>query len=114
MKKSTQVKIEGLKERAARRETTRYSNSFKEDAVCLVDELRQKKWTQKRINKELEIPWITLNRWKSDSTAGSGLDAKFRPIKVIDSHSTPTLISPSGWRIEGLTLDELIEVAGRL
>jgi hypothetical protein len=114
MEKSTQVKIEGLKERAAKRETTRYSENFKEDAVRLVDELRQKNWTQKRINKALQIPWVTLNRWKSDSTAGSGLGAEFRPVKVIDSRPTPTLVSPSGWRIEGLTLNELIKVAGRL
>lgn len=114
MEKSTQVKIEGLKERAVRRETVRYCENFKEDAVSLVGELRQKRWTQKRISKELEIPWVTLSRWNSDSTTDNGKGAEFRPVKVIDSRSTPALVSPSGWRIEGLTLDELIKVAGRL
>lgn len=57
MQKSTQAKIEELKKRAAQRKTLRYCAGFKQDAVALVEELRQQNWTQKDITKELEIPW---------------------------------------------------------
>ena len=114
MQESTQAKIEELRARAARRETTRYSASFKDEAVSLVDELRQQGWTQKDIHKELGIPWVTLNRWASKNKVGGREGGKFRPVQVVDSPATPALVSPSGWRIEGLSVAQLVELAGRL
>ena len=40
-----------------------------------------------------------------------------RAVHVVDSPDlprSPVLISPSGWRIEGLSVGELVELAGRL
>jgi len=114
---SSQAKIARLKERAARRETTRYSAAFRTEAVALVTELRQKNWTQQRISKELGIPWVTLKRWASNSARAPRESGGFRAVHVVDSPDlprSPVLISPSGWRIEGLSVGELVELAGRL
>ena len=110
--------IEGLKRRAEQRETMRYPKDFQEDAVEVVDSLRGKGWTQKAVSEALEIPWVTLKRWREDSEDTSKENALegFRPVEVIDGTGTHprALVSPSGWRIEGLPLAELVEVARRL
>lgn len=111
MEKSLEEKIESLRERAVKRETNRYSAKFKQDALKVVAQAKAAGWTQQLISKSLGMPWVTLKRWKEKNTRENA--GGFRPIKVVD-HQRATLISPSGWRIEGLTLDELVEVAGRL
>jgi hypothetical protein len=116
-----QEQIEDLKGRVDRRDSMRYPQSFRADAIQLVGALRQDDWKQKRISETLEIPWATLRRWqargdKSESEATDG----FRPVKVIETPRPTTssksirLVSPEGWRVEGLTLTELLEVVGRL
>lgn len=109
--------IEALKARAAERESIRYPEVFKADAVALVNELRLKDWTQTRISDALEIPWVTLRRWREDRNETAEGPADFRPVEVVESHndsSTVTVVAPNGWRIEGVGLDEAIEAVGRL
>ena len=111
-------KIEELKRRAEQRETIRYPKDFKEDAVEAVDRLRKEGWTQTAVSEALGIPWVTLKRWRGDGEDSSKEKATkgFRPVEVVDGAGThrAALVSPSGWRIEGLSLAELIEVARRL
>ena len=110
--------IEELKQRAADRETMRYPQDFRDDAIEVVRQLREDGFTQKEVSELLDIPWVTLARWKE---AGEEVDdtenpSGFRPVKVVDdaSDSDPVLVSPAGWRIEGLSVAELVEVARRL
>ena len=113
-----EARIEDLKQRAADREAMRYPEAFKEDATDVVRQLRADGFTQKAVSELLEIPWVTLARWKeSDQPSEPEEDSStFRPVKVVDdtSECSPVLISPAGWRIEGLSVTELVEVARRL
>lgn len=107
-------KIQGLRVRAAERDSMRYPSAFKEDAIDLVVELRERGWTQQAISKAMEIPWATLRRWVEASEQSEELRGGFRPVTVVDTADRPALVSPSGWRLEGLTVMELVEVARRL
>ena len=98
-----EAKIEDLKQRAADRETMRYPEAFKEDATDVVRQLRDDGFTQQDVSELLEIPWVTLARWKDaheeieDTENSSG----FRPVNVVDDSpdSDPVLVSPAGWRV---------------
>ena len=115
--KAIENRIEELKRRAAERKTQRYPQSFRDDAADVVDELRAKGWTQKAVSDALGIPWVTLARWRwIESEKSQQKDQGFRPVEVIDEDGAtgPVLVSPSGWRIEGLSAVELVDVARRL
>jgi len=114
-------RISELKVEVEERESLRYPETFRAKAVELVGQLKADGWTQRRISQELEISWQTLGRWcrqaEPDGTeAGS---EGFRPVEVVASGSGGpadgiALVSPSGWRIEGLTVTEAVEAARRL
>jgi transposase-like protein len=113
--------IEDLKRRADRRTNRRYPEEFRQDAVRLVDRLRKAGWTQKRISSEIEVPWVTLRRWRSkrSTTATSETSESFRPVAIVEEPAAPeaegvALVSPSGWRIEGLTVTQAVEAARKL
>jgi transposase-like protein len=113
--------IEDLKRRADRRTNSRYPEEFRQDAVRLVDRLRKAGWTQKRISSEIEVPWVTLRRWRSrlGSTQDHEATDSFRPVSIVEEPSDSetdgiALVSPSGWRIEGLTVTQAVEAARRL
>ncbi|WP_206524442.1 hypothetical protein, partial [Lujinxingia sediminis] len=108
------AKIDDLKARAKTRDTMRYPRAFKDDAVELVSELSEQGWTQQAIGEALEIPWVTLNRWRDAATPGEEQAENFRPVTLSEPKTQPALVSPSGWRIEGLSVAQLIEVARRL
>ncbi len=111
-------KIEELKCRADERERMRYTQSFREDAVQVVSRLRADGFTQNGVSERLEIPWVTLARWKESNDEAKAPEGSsgFRPVKVVDDPGPAEagLFSPAGWRIEGLTVAELVEVARRL
>lgn len=110
--------IEELKIRAGERDSLRYPEAFRKDAVELVETLREEDWTQKRISESLEIPWATLGRWcKQANGEDSERPDGFRPVEVVRDQGEEdgiSLVSPNGWRIEGLSLTEVVEVARRL
>ena len=113
-----EARIEDLRKRAADRETMRYPEAFKEDATDVVRHLRAEGFTQQEVSELLDVPWVTLARWKESGEESSteSDSSTFRPVKVIDDTSEcgPVLVSPAGWRIEGLSVAELVEVARRL
>lgn len=120
MSDTYEERISELKIEADERESLRYSETFRAKAVELVGRLKVDGWTQRRISQELEISWQTLGRWcrqaESDGTeAGS---ESFRPVEIVADSSGSAdgiaLVSPSGWRIEGLTVAEAVEAARRL
>jgi transposase-like protein len=105
-------RIEALRLEAAERETLQYPADFRDQAVALVDELRADGWTQKAVSEALDICWQTLRRWRNQDPDG---DEGFRAVDVAARPAAePRLVSPSGWRIEGLSVEELVDVARRL
>lgn len=116
MDESLTERIETLKEKAAARETLRYPEEVRQLAIELVDELRGRGLSQERTSQRLDIPWKTLQRWlrkRDESRRGAN---GFRPVGVAPKRDqgAPVLVAPSGWRIEGLSVDELVDVARRL
>ena len=61
---------------------------------------------------------VTLARWKESAQPSEPEEdpSTFRPVTVVDgtSECDLVLLSPAGWRIEGLSVAELVEVARRL
>ena len=113
-----EARIEDLKQRKGARDKVRYSEAFKADATAVVRRLENDGSTKSKISDWLDIPWVTLARW-TDAEQDVGTSKKpgeFRPVNVIDgpSNSEHGLVSPAGWWIEGLSMDELVAVARRL
>ncbi|MGK7297242.1 MAG: helix-turn-helix domain-containing protein [Candidatus Wenzhouxiangella sp. M2_3B_020] len=107
-------RIETLRSEAASRPTMRYPDPVRQLALELVDELRKLGHTQDQISQALSIPSNTLRRWQKKHAGDRG-GSGFRAVDLrASSNREPVLVGPSGWRIEGLSLDELVEVAGRL
>ena len=95
---------------------TRYPPEFIEHTGTLVTLLREHGWTQNAIAQTLEISWPTLLRWSSPAEDAPS----FAPIEVVEcepsttpSTSTLTLVTPTGWRLEGLELERAVELLDR-
>lgn len=110
--------IQIFRDEAAQRLTNRYPEPIKERALTLVGRLRAAGWSQARVSEALDISWQTISRWQEKAEPQAVAREGFRPVALSESAirpaSGPVLVAPSGWRIEGLSLDELCEVAGRL
>lgn len=97
-----------------------YPVEFRRRAVVLGDQLTDSGWTQQRIVGALGISRPTLRRWRQEYGGGDGADAvapKLRPVEVRLPAASPQAVSvtsPGGWRIEGLGLDEVVELLGRV
>lgn len=121
MSDTYEEQISELKLEADERESLRYPEAFRTKAVELVGQLKADGWTQRRISQELEISWQTLGRWCRQAEP-DGIETgseSFRPVEVVAADSSGSadgiaLVSPSGWRIEGLTVAEAVEAARRL
>jgi transposase-like protein len=68
--------------------------------------------------RRLGISSETLKCWMQSRTRDAQRNARMRPVRVLDPEPPPTmartLLLPSGARIEGLTMDELITLARAL
>lgn len=79
-------------------------------AMTYVDRRRSDGATDQQIARELGIAAMTFRRWVGSRTAA------FRAVAVVDeSPSAPLVVhGPRGLRVEGLDLDHLVELWGRL
>lgn len=97
----------------------RYPTDFIADTGALVVLLREHGWTRKAIAHTLGIRWPTLHRW---SSAGASSETPaFAPVEIVQSHAPRdaaptgvTLVSPSGWRLEGLDPERALDLLARL
>ena len=105
-----------FRDQAAQRPSNRYPEPIKQRALALVERLRAAGWSQSQVSEALGISWQTIRRWQDEAKPQPVGREGFRPVALPASTAAcgPVLVSPSGWRIEGLSLDELCEVAGRL
>ena len=92
----------------------RYPHEFIEFTSTLVSLLREHGWRQQTIAQTLGISWPTLLRWSSAPCADP---PGFVPIQLLspaplpaDAASTLTLVSPTGWRLEGLELELALHI----
>jgi hypothetical protein len=71
---------------------------------------RGKSW--RTIGDELGLSPAGLQRWSK----GSGGRSRLRPVRVVTSPapSSLALVSPRGYRLEGLSLEQAVQVLGEL
>lgn len=78
--------------------------------------------TWSELARRLGISRETLKCWMRSRTGDAQGNARMRPVRVLDTEAAPagpravthSLLLPSGARIEGLTMDELITLARAL
>ena len=102
----------------------RYPAEFRRRALRYM-ERRLKETTTSGVERELTIPWATLKRWKETSTTDDWSVEKVPgpmvPVHVTGQvernhadHSTGLSVqTPSGWRVEGLSFDQAVELLAR-
>ena len=82
----------------------RYPADLRDDIVAAVRVARSKGTTAAELEQALGVPWNTMSRW----VTAVGMARVIVPVHVRPvERRSPTLVSPTGWRIEGLTLEEL-------
>lgn len=97
-----------------------YPQEFRRRALALETQLTEQGWTQQRLVDALGISRPTLRRWREkygDQTESKTEKPQLRPVEIsapVAVDTTFRVVSPEGWRIEGLGLAEVVELMGRL
>ena len=89
----------------------RYPASLRERIERYVTARREFGYSWDSLSAELGIPAETMRRWQQDSRGETG--ATLVPVEVVDAvvaERTVAVVSPSGWRLEGLGVAEAVAV----
>jgi hypothetical protein len=104
---------EGARRENHGRRGHRYSGELRELAVGFAAEKRREGWSLARAAEQLGVPAMSLTRW----IRARGVREAFRKVELVaDSaaeRSQLVLVTPEGFRIEGLGVDNarvLLEV----
>ena len=101
----------------------RYAAPLKRELVAFARERQKAGWTQRQIAEALDISKATVCCWVGKKGKGKAKHkpAKPSPLKMVKVQATkptpmssPSLLLASGHRIEGLSFDQLIELAKEL
>ena len=102
----------------------RYTAPLKRDLVAFARERQKAGWTQRQIAEALDISKATVCCWIGNRGKGAKKKrkaAKASPLKVVKVQaarvtpvSSPSLLLASGHRIEGLSFDQLVQLAKEL
>jgi hypothetical protein len=106
--------IQKLRAALARRERgrgKRYTPSLKQRIAAAATELRRQGQGWQTIGKFFGIPHETVRRFSGASTTTALV-----PVEIVDEPAGAglTLVSPEGYRIEGLGVGEAAEILRRL
>jgi hypothetical protein len=106
--------IQKLRTALARRERgrgKRYTPSLKARIAAAAGELRRRGQGWQAIGQFFGIPHETVRRFSGASTTPALV-----PVEIVDvpADSTLTLVSPEGYRIEGLAIADAVELLRRL
>jgi hypothetical protein len=99
--------------RFEKRRGTRYPKELQERVVQLVKNLQAQGHSMVAINTLLGMTGDTLARWTRNSSTEH---AAFVPVEVTNDGRMSSrgeelsLISPSGWRVTGLTLEQVFRI----
>jgi transposase-like protein len=120
MQPDIQAEFVHLHHFAAQHTERGYPVEFRQRAVVLGDHLSERDWTQQRVVKALGISRPTLRRWRQEQEAddeASVVEPALRPVEVALPAASPhavSVTSPGGWRIDGLGLDQVVELLRRV
>ena len=94
----------------ARGRSRRFSPELKADVIAYVRAARGRGVPTARLEADLNVSWNTLARWtQSRGPVGRHADRP-RPIPVVvagPSRPSISLVSPAGWRVDGLTFEQV-------
>ena len=92
----------------------RYPESLRQLAVGFAAEAQALGWSGSRIARRLGIAWATLERWCATEpvTEGAGgmREVVVRDDVLSSAELGAVLVTPEGYRIEGLRQEDLVEV----
>ena len=92
-----ETKISSVKNKIQNRPTRFYSPELKKEILEICGELHNLGWSRKRIQNALGVGYQSIDAWGKPKI-------KTQRIQVLSSLE---LISPGGWRVQGLDLLEL-------
>ena len=92
----------------------RYPESLRQLAVSFATEAQAAGWSGSRIARQLGVAWATLERWCATPSVSEPTGG-MREVVVCDEAPSsvvpgPVLVTPEGYRIEGLRLEALVEI----
>ena len=86
----------------------RYSRELRSSAARVVAAARKAGWSWDRVSEELGISDETLRRWERER--GRGSEPGLARVVIRDDHAQMggaiCVVSPSGYRVEGLSIEE--------
>ena len=93
----------------------RYPEELRQLAVDFATEARRSGWSGSRIAQRLGVAWATLERWCAMQPVAEVGSRLMREVVVHDdvppsAALPPALVTPEGYRIDGLRQEELVEV----
>ena len=95
----------------------RYPESLRRLAVGFATEAEAAGWTASRIARRLGIAWATLERWCATTPVFDAVNG-MREVVVRDDapvlERRAVLVTPEGYRIEGLRQEDLVELVRAL
>jgi transposase len=103
----------------------RYPEAFRKRVARYADR-RLGKASASALAREIGIPWVTIRRWclqqdtarkkEGTSTPTSMIPVRVtetKPIAETPSEGGVSVVTPDGWRVEGLSVDEACQVLRR-
>ena len=100
-----------LAEAARNRPNQRYGESLKQRLIHFVVQERISGRSWSSLSKGLGISAKTLQSWDLTRRSGS---TKLLRVRTTSTVSEVSLVSPSGWKIEGLTLPQALQLMTEL
>ena len=90
----------------------RYSRELRLDAVRYLKRRKRAGGTLQGVASELGVSWWSLSRWHQESERGGALVR----VEVTESQESSelSLVTPRGYRVEGLSEEKLIRLLDRL
>ena len=92
----------------------RYPESLRQLAVGFAAEAEAAGWTASRMARRLGVAWATLERWCATQpiveSGGQMHEVVVRDDMPSLAASGTVLVTPEGYRIEGLRQEELVEI----
>ena len=93
----------------------RYPQSLRQLAVGFASEAEAAGWSGSRIARRLGVAWATLERWCATTQPVTDSGGGMREVVLRDdtpssAERRPILMTPEGYRIEGLGQEDLVEI----
>ena len=92
----------------------RYPEPLRQLAVGFATEAEACGWSGSRMARRLGVAWATLERWCATqpvTDSGGGMrEVVVRDDAPSSAELRPVLVTPEGYRIEGLGQEDLVEI----